>query len=1106
MRIAVLYVALWGATIGASGQSVVAAIQGVVSDSSGAVIQNATLTLTNLEENTRSIAQSGPQGLYQFLNLNPGRYEIQAEREGFASTQTSVILVGARETRRADLTLSVAAGTESLEVRATVPLITTENGTVSDSKSFEQIISLPTNFRAPDSSLYQILSIFPGIQSDEGQRFSVGGGLPAQADYTIDGISNADIRRFGPLFFSTPSPEMLSEVRVTSVGASAAYGSMGDVTISSKSGTNQFHGSLLWYHQNFALDAIPYGSSKGQKIYNNFGASLGGPVLFPRSYDGRNRTFFFADYEGTRKPQSLSYTLNVPTARMREGFLDGVPGPAALDPATGAPFPDNRIPVTSINPVTRRLLEKYYPLPNVTTPGASYNYSAATRADVNSNRYDIRVDHVISSRQRVSVRWGNGTSDVYILNFLPLPESRANPSNRILNAPHIFSSSANWSNEFRAGLTLYTNQESFPIRGEDAVADLGLVGLNLQNAAGIGGFPAFQFASSAFASIGHPREMDDRSRTFQFADTLTLVRGSHTYAFGADFRRIGYHAALSAWAQGFSGDDFGTFVFSDNFYTRNGFADFLLGIPSQTGYVVLGPNIDESSRHTALFAQDNWRITPRLTLQMGLRWEVHPPMHEEAGNIATFDRSTASVIVPDQTVGAAPGFLKSINACTVSDTPSCTKVLTASQAGLPQNLRRTDYGDWAPRIGFAWQPQALRKTIVRGAAGIYTQTLRGQVARANAGVYSSDIRTIPNSLTPAGQPLVSLPNILPQPAALGNIGIQNFLSGIDPNLRDPRSYQWSLTVEREMPWNTSVRASYIGVQSVGMPVLADYNQVAPSATPYTSTQKPFPNWGRLNSIENLGFAKYHGLQLEANHRFQNRLSFQASYILGKNVGMMGAPVAFGQHIPNELNSLTVTDRFNTRYDRGELDGTRRHRFVLTGLFPLPAFQSGSAALRAFFDGWELSTVTLLESGVFQTPVMSPAFDQSNTSVPARSVRARPDRVSDGNLPNPTRDQYYSLAAFTPPPAGSGRFGNAGAGILEGPGTVAIAGGLSKTFHLAESARLRFEATFTNIPNHPNFYPPSVNINDQSNFGKLLFARSGENTGARTGQFGIRIDF
>jgi hypothetical protein len=479
-------------------------------------------------------------------------------------------------------------------------------------------------------------------------------------------------------------------------------------------------------------------------------------------------------------------------------------------------------------------------------------------------------------------------------------------------------------------------------------------------------------------------------------------------------------------------------------------------------------------------------------------------MREAAGNIANFDHSTGNVIVPDHTISPAPGFLAAINACPSSVSP-CTKILTASRAGLPEGLRQTDYRDWNPRFGFAWTPGRGGKTVIRGGIGSYTQTLLGQVASSMVGVHASDVRTIINS-GPDGAPLFSLPNILPSPSYLGAIGTEGFYYGTDPTLRDPRSWQWNFTVERALPGNASLRASYIGVQTAGMPVYVDFNQAPASPTPLPS---PFPRWSQLLSVENVGFAHYEGLQVEAQRRLRNGFSFQATYVLSRNIGESGSPGR--PNYPQEVVVSPVTDRFDTRYDRGDLSGARRHRFLLTGLFPLPLGQGRALGTawrgvpQAILGGWELSTITLLETGPYQTPQAPVGRDRSNTNVAARGVFSRPDRIGNGNLPNPTPDRYYDASAFAFVPAGAGRFGNAGAGILEGPGTIAIAAGLAKSFRISEKLRMRLEGTFTNLPNHPNFGPPNTILGNPL-FGKLTYVQYGENSGNRTGQVAARLEF
>jgi hypothetical protein len=1085
----------------AGAQSTFGSILGTATDASGAVVAGANVTLRNIDDGVSATTVSGAQGYYQFLNLQPGCYQISAEGPGFATQTTPEIALQARETRRADFRLEVASRADAVTVTASIPVIDTENGTIADSKGSEEIIRLPLNYRAASGSSganspLALLLTVPGIQQDKLGRLSLGGGLPGQVEVSIDGISAVGVGSNTPLSSMTPSAETLGEFRVTSVDAGAEFSQMGDIAMVTRGGTNQLHGGVFWYHQNRALDATTYGSAtKQQKVFNTFGGSLGGPVELPGLYQGRNRTFFFADYEGVRQPHTYLEQLAVPSASMRAGDLTGVPGGPAVDPLSGAPFPDNTIPATRISSVSRLLLANYYPLPNVQDPNAVYNFLGSGNVAFNQEGYDLRLDHVISSKQHVFGRWSSKQdTQQQAAYYFPAPGPVERDSYHSFVLSHTFTLSATLINEARFGFSRARNIQDFSVSAKDAVATLGLTGLNLSNVGNGGGFPYFDFSDSTnFSPIGDFRSADLQSTTFQYTDALSWTSGRHSAKFGADVRRLGYRTTLHLG----NNDDFGYFTFMSGAFSGNAFADLLLGLPATADYGALGPNIEESSTAASFFAQDNWRVNRRLTLNYGLRWEVHPPFQETAGNITNFDHQTGSVIIPDHTIPAAPGFLEAINACTIATTQPCTPILTASQVGLGNGLRKTYHGDWSPRFGFAWQPWANGKTVIRGGIGRYTQTLLGALAYGPTGVHSSDVRTFDNYQGAGLPPLFTFPNASPPLSQLGTIGTETFDYGVDPTLKDPHSTQWNFTLERELPGSTSLRASYIGLQSVGQPVFVDFNQVPASNIRFSHSRQPFQQWNQLVSQENVGFSNYQGLQVELSHRLRKGITFQATYVLAKNLGEAGTQTT--GNYPPEVASPTVSDRFDTGYDRGNLGGSRRNRFLLTGLFSLPF------ARNRILGGWELSTVTMIESGPYQTPTISSSLDQSNTDIQHRPAMARPDRIGNGNLSNPTPLMYYDKSAFVAPPAGAGRFGNAGAGILEGPGTVAIAAGLGKTFRLTEKLRLRTEATFTNLPNHPNFLQPNVNISSPA-FGKLTTVQTGENSGNRTGQLSARLVF
>ena len=1132
-----------------NAQSTFGSIRGTTQDQTGAALTQAIITLHNVGENTESATISDGEGNFLLENLKPGIYRLTVEKPGFANAVVDKIELAARQFIRLDLKLAVASATEQIEVQAEPLAINTENGTLTDSKGSGDITQLPINSRAVSSSPLAALAVSPSVTKDSQGNFAVGGATAAQTGFSVDGISTANVRYNGALQDAYPSMENIAEMKVTAFNNNAEFAQIGDVTFVTKSGTNLLHGSAFEYFQNKVLDATVLNfNTKAPKNFNTFGGSLGGPLTIPKLYNGRDKTFFFLDYEGNRKTQSDPEQLLVPTQAERNGNLSSLvaaTGSPVMNPFTGAPFPNNTIPTGScqacINPVSLALLNNYYPMPNANLGAVnpSYNYQTLVPIPSSSNAFDVRIDHYISSKQQVYARFSFKNADYTLSNnagvITPannfLPPDRARDQNRSLVVSYNYAITPRLLNEFRFGFTNFNENDAFPIQGAKAISQLGLViddGVNLASHPTASTFPTFNFADGTVTSIGQDRVGKTISGTAQLTDNLTRIQGSHTFRFGLDIRRQRYNALMYFVPS----DDYGNFTFSGNL-TNYSFGDFLLGMPNPSFFAVIGPQMDAHTFHWGAYGQDTWQVNSHLTVNYGLRWELLPPFVETNGDIATIlpTSKDVTVVVPDKFykfIANNPllqqihqGFLQGFNACSLpGKTPllPCSNIETASHAGLPQGLRYWNWRDFDPRVSIAYRPFNNNKTVIRAGFGIYTMSTLGPTSFNSGIIALSDLVTYNNYFT-NGAPQFQFPRTSPIGAA-AVLGGGNFEEGNNPHWKDPSSAQWNLTVEREVAPSTTVRLSYTGQQGYHLPITVDLNQIPASATPYTipnngysvvDARAPYQNWNILMNSESIGTQSYQAGTVEFIHRATRGLTFQANYTFAKNISdaqSSDAPSAYGGEEPY---AVIIADRYNIKYDRGNVVGMPRQRFLLTGTYQLP-FGTGQAwkgphFLSPVIGGWTLSTVTTLQTGQWLTPTMPPNFDQSNTNMIVRSTGgaiARPDCVGNPYA-NQTSQQFYNLNAFALPPADAGRFGSCGVGILEGPHMIDVDMGLAKRFNLGERFHVRFEATFTNLLNHTNFAPPAMNITSPS-FGVLQAALPQGSGGNRTGQLALRVDF
>jgi hypothetical protein len=1121
------------------GQSTFGSIRGTVQDASGAAIPDAQVTLHNIDENTDQVVKTDSTGGYTLQNLKAGKYSLRAQRSGFADAVIDGVTLAARQDLRFTLSMKVAAQATTVQVTSAATEINTENATVGDSKGTAAIGQLPLNFRASTTSPLAALATSANVQQDSQGNFAIGGATSDMIGFSVDGISSVNIFQSGVALGVNaagsnpyPSSEGIAELKVTAFNNNAEFSQVGDVTFTTKAGTNQFHGSLFEYLQNDALNAKVYNfAEKAPERFNTFGGSLGGPLSIPHLYDGHNKSFFFFDYEGNRRRTSQAEQYAVPTALDRTGNLSDLAStvPDGLtNPFTGQPYTNYQI-TSPLSQSSLALLNAYYPLPNASNLGGGLNYQTLVPVPSNTNGLDGRVDQVITSKQQVYARFNWKNLLVNTVNPL-LPNDVDTEHDRSFLISHNYDISSGWLNEFRFGFAHTILSPDFPIEGAAAIAQLGLQGVNVSHHPTDGGFPSIVFSDGTnFTPIGRDHVGPTQSSTNELADNVTYSHGRHTMRAGIDVRWVRFSVPEIETPS----DDYGLFSFNQNIFTGSSFGDFLLGLPNTTYFAVTGPRNNAGGPETGVYGQDEWQVSDRLTVNFGLRWELLPPFVDVNGIQANFDPKTNAVIVNDNLYrnlgGPVLAFLQSFNACNAappgfsapadagyapSSSLPCTAVVSNDQEGLPKGLRQTYLGNIDPRLSFAFRPFHNDKTVFRAGFGIFTVTALGQLQNNNESNPQASVFTYTNR-APNGTPSFQFPQVAP-PGVAGQapVGGGTIEQATDPHYRDAQAAQWNVTVERELTSNTALRVSYVGMDSYRLNVTGNLNQQMPTTVPVGQPNPnpiPFPNWGTIFSTENLGHQNYQAMEVQASHRTGKGLSYQANYTWAHDLSdaQGDAPTAFQGET---RYGLADEDRFAINKNRGNVVGTRRNRFLVTGTYELPfgrgrQWSSSSSAVNNLLGGWNLNTITLLETGPYLTPTMSVSEDQTNTNPAAAGVAVvRPDRIGNPLPAHRTNANYFNISAFAPPPVGAGRVGDAGVGSLEGPGTVAVDAGLAKVIALHENWRLRFEATFTNVLNHTNFAPPTTDISNTSSFGALTSAQTAESAGNRTGQVALRLDF
>lgn len=1029
----------------AAAQMHTAAISGEVTDPQGRGAKDVLVTATRAGASLSSTSETNEQGQFSFAALPVGRYSLRFVKSGFAPVELTEIDLHVGQQRRADVRLALEGSSQSLEVSETLSPIDTQSSTLSRAVLSDEIQNLPLNGR----QLQNLALLAPGIAAGwnwstaanrygkarenlEG-AFNVNGARGRSNNFTLDGVT-LNLRQYGVINFE-PSVEAVEEFRLVTGTPPAEYGStMGSaVTMVTRSGGDQFRGSLYEFFRNDRMDANdPFnnaaGLPRGKLRQNQFGGSLSGPLA-------RRGHYFFVNTELLRIVEGVETRLvGVPTADEKRGLL-------RYRDAGGA---ERQLDLSSrINPLTRRLLD-LYPEANTSGP-AGLNYSSSLLIRLNDYQTHARTDHHLSARDLLSVRFSWNLNDQeYVINrfggpfipgfSLPNPEKTTNAA-----AGYTRTLSGSMVNELRVGLNRYRN----PLANGDllSAAEIGLPNASVAN-----GIPSIGFRGGNLEGLGGQAWLnrDQNETTLQIADSFSVLRGKHSLKFGGILFRQHMNTRGAFNMRGtvvFDGTRDSTIPLLPGNERSAVLADFLLGLPSEASITrgQFGRGFRQWSG--SLFAQDSWRLTPRLTLNLGLRYDYTAPWTEVNNKLSN--------LLPGQ------------------------GLVDASAASFP-GLYAADRNNFAPRAGFAFDFNGRGATVLRGGFGILYETLLQansvELVENNAPFSSLAVTRTPTPFSAGGASttLLDLAALAAPSRSLGAIG----------GFRNPYTIQYSLGLQHRLGAAWLLDLSYAGTRGLRLPVYRNGNQVpledltadqraalataaaaGRDTTALLQPLRPYPEFDNITLSENVGISTYHSGQARLIRRMSKGLTLDASYTFSKSIDTASD---FNSADPSEQ----VLNANNLAGQRAVSSFDVPHRFTASGQYELPRFAGVRSFWRPMLSGWSLNALVTLQSGQPFTPFLT-RFD------PFRNEAFnRPHVVGDPNR-NVPRGLAFNPAAFVLP--APGEFGNAGRNIVRGDSYRSVDLSVFRTFRLRERAALQFRAEFMNALNTVNFQGPVTDL-------------------------------
>jgi Carboxypeptidase regulatory-like domain len=1037
------------------------AVVGTVLDSSGSAVAGAKVTAVEESTGVSYPGTTNEQGYYSIKFIPPGTYDITVDQTGFSKLTKTGTIVPIDQAVRTDFSLKVGSETQSVSVSASTPPIPTDDATLGETFDTKAVQDLPlmghnaleiaataSNVTIGPSSSYS------GVPP--GEDFIGAGQREIQSSMTLDGVSIMNnLITLGP---ARPSSDMISEVQMQSGNYPAQYGSyLGlHVNLVSKSGSNDLHGAVYDYIQNTALDAHDFfdapGSPKLINHYNQYGFDLGGPVYFPKLYNGRNKTFFFASWEKLNQISQSTGIASTLTAAERTGDFSAI-GVPITDPFTGLAYPNNQIPASELNSPSGMIsqkLEAYMTLPNLS--GVQNNLQNSFPSNVIITQTLDRIDENIGDKDRLFFRYH--WQDINVVSGSNFPTNNSygptNSRNYAIGYTHIIK--PNLVNDFRIGLnTVLSNSlDYFAVNGpKGAGTALGIPGFNSDTVYGNPGIPSFYvdvLGNNNGPTLGNTTAnwyQDDR--TIDGYDEVSYTRGRHNIMAGAELRKLTIGREAANDARGLFNFN-GTPGSADTGYTSTGYgaADFVLGLAQSSTTPVFPTKGSIGEWRDGFFVLDNWQVMPKLTLNYGLRYELPTVPY------------------------SLNGYTRILNA-------DDTALIPASTATTPATFKPTPgfkfidptHNDWAPRLGFAYR--ATETTVLRGGFGIYwnanqlnTYTLTTQNYPLSASVayngQSTNLLTLVNP-TPgagAGSPVAGIPGTYVNAVTMG------------PHLPTQELYQWNLSWGQELWKGAGMELQYLGSHAIHLD-RDFYNNSPQPGGPVGDINDRRPNqlFGRIRTIQNDEYSHYNGFTTILRQRLTHGLSGQASYTWSHDLDISD----------NSNNGGTTMDQYNINLDYASSNWDIRNRFVAIANYELPKFADSSYLMRNTLGGWQLNAIVTLQTGLPYNVYLD--NDQANVSQPNGNVQ-RPDWL---HLPSATCGTKFYInnptgscidgSAFTYPAQFT--FGTGRRNPLYGPGFENVNASLFKDFGIWERLRFQFRAEAQNVFNHPNLSNPNSDM-------------------------------